>query len=258
MSSKSIFITGAANGIGKAISLKFAAAGWYVGLSDIDANGLEELKQQTGSDKCITLPLNVTSETEWQECLARFYEFSGGLDVLVNNAGVLESGAFEDIPFSKQQSIIDINVKGVLAGCHSAFPYLKKTQGSRIINLCSASAIYGQPSLATYSASKFAIKGLTEALNLEWEKKGIYVTDMLPLFVKTNMVDDMDAQAIKKLGVNLTADDIAESVYEVSTNKIKNHKVHWPVGMSTKAFYLLADLSPAFMNRFFNKRITLK
>jgi NAD(P)-dependent dehydrogenase (short-subunit alcohol dehydrogenase family) len=84
---------------------------------------------------------------------------------------------------------VDVNVKGVLNGCHLAKPYLLRTPGERVINLSSGSAEYGQASLATYWATKFAVRGLTEALNVEWQADGIPVMDVMPLCARTAMVD---------------------------------------------------------------------
>ena len=85
-----------------------------------------------------------------------------------------------------------------------------------MVNLCSASAIYGQPELATYSATKFGVRGLTEALELEWRRYGIRVIAMWPLFVATPMVDGMETASTKRLGVHLTAEDVAAAIYSAT------------------------------------------
>jgi NAD(P)-dependent dehydrogenase (short-subunit alcohol dehydrogenase family) len=123
-------------------------------------------------------------------------EFCNGndnsLSVLLNNAGILEVGAFEDISNNQHQRVISVNAMGVINLCQAAWPYLKnnnknnsKNSGkdnnkSTIVNTSSASSDYGVPELASYSASKFAVKALTEALELEWQKYGIRVCDVMP------------------------------------------------------------------------------
>lgn len=254
---KYALVTGAAAGIGKAIAKKLLAEGWFVGLADINQEALNRFADDYTNDACRVLALDVTSDEQWQRALKDLTEPAGGvLDLLVNNAGILYSGEFHNIPLDDQQRTIDINVKGLMAGCYTAFPYLKHSESPCIINMCSASAIYGQPSLASYSASKFAVKGLTEALNLEWEQYGIRVMDIMPLFVQTDMVADMDAQAIKTLGINLTAEDVASAIYQAV--KGSRNKVHWPVGLNTKVVYFLASYSPDWLNRWVNKLIALK
>jgi len=258
MNKKTVFITGAAAGIGRATATMFAHNGWYVGLADIDEIGLKTLRETLGNDNCQTFRLDVTSEQDWSDALSRFTSTSGRLDALVNNAGILVSGPFESIPLSRQNALVDINIKGVMTGCHTAYPYMKATPGACIVNLASASAIYGQPSLATYSATKFAVKGLTEALNLEWEKDDIRVIDILPLFVKTAMVTDMDAQSIRNMGVHLTADDVASQIFRAASHRHSQWKVHWTVGLMTRVMYLSAMLSPDWMNRLANKLVSRK
>ncbi len=163
MSKPGVFISGAAAGIGQASARLFAARGWLVGLYDVDLAGVQALADELGADQAIAGQLDVSDEAQWPLALESFFQRSGRLDVLINNAGILASGPFASLSLSCQHKIIDINVKGVLNGCHHALPYLRRSPGSRVINMASASAIYGQPSLATYSASKFAVRGLTEA-----------------------------------------------------------------------------------------------
>lgn len=258
MNSNTVFVTGAAAGIGKAICEIFAQNGWLVGAADIDIAGLESLRSELGENRCKIFQLDVTSTTEWQAALDAFCSENQPLNLLINNAGILASGSFQDISIEAQSKIIDINVKGVMNGCHTAYPFLKKANQAKVINLASASAIYGQPSLATYSASKFAVKGLTEALNLEWEKDHIHVMDILPLFVKTAMVEDMDAESIKNLGVHLTAEDVAQKIYNLATTNPGLSNVHWTVGKLTRFMYLGASVSPDWINRLINKWLTRK
>ena len=258
MSNNTVFVTGAAAGIGRAICELFVKNGWIVGAADIDIEGLKLLRNQLGEKQCKIFKLDVTSTEEWVSALDEFHTETQSLKLLINNAGILVSGEFHATQLKTQQKVIDINVKGVMNGCHAAYPFLKNTPAARVINLASASAIYGQPSLAAYSASKFAVKGLTEALNLEWEKDDIHVMDVLPLFVKTDMVDNMDAESIKNLGIHLSAEDVANKIYQVATSKTSTTKVHWTVGTLTWFMYLGANLSPDWINRAINKWITRK
>ena len=152
----------------------------------------------------------------WSARLAEFTGATGKLDILVNNAGVLATGAFSDVPLQVHRQMIDINFYGALAGLHAAFPYLRDTAHAQVVNMCSASALYGQPELATYSATKFALRALTEALELEWRRYDIRVLAMWPLFVKTAMTDGIETGSTKSLGVNLGPDDVAAAVYSAT------------------------------------------
>ena len=252
---KCVFITGAAAGIGKAVSFRFVEAGWFVGLADIDELGVKSLARELGPENCMPLQLDVTDPDDWKACMETFWKKTGRLDLMINNAGILSSGPFETIDLKAQKRMVDINVTGVVNGCHTAFPYLKDTRESRLINLCSASAMYGQPSLAVYSATKFAVKGLTEALNLEWEPHRIRVMDIMPLFVRTAMVTDMNARSIRRMGVKLTVDDVATVIYYAGTTNRHRSRVHWPVGSDTKFLYFLSSISPDWINRLVNKYV---
>ncbi len=256
MSRPSIFITGAAACIGRATALQFARQGWFVGAFDVDEVGLASLKVEMGSG--MTGRLDVCDYEAWTGAMEAFFRAAGGrLDVLVNNAGILSSGPFEATPIARHHLMVDVNLKGVQNGCHAALPWLQQTSGSRVINLASASAIYGQPSLATYSATKFAVRGLTEALDLEWHQFGIRVMSVWPLFVQTAMVNDMDARSIKALGVKLSPQDVAEVIWQAAQYKGRP-KVHWPVGLQSKLFQQTSKYSPEWLNRFINFHIAAR
>lgn len=256
MSRQSIFITGAAAGIGQATARLFAAQGWFVGLFDIDEAGVQALARELGPEHTFAAKLDVCNPNAWQQALAGFVEKAGRLDVLLNNAGILTSGPLTDTPLARQHLMIDINIKGVLNGCYLALPYLQQTSASRVINLCSASALYGQPSLAVYSATKFAVRGLTEALDLEWADYGIRVMDVLPLFVQTGMVNNMNADSIKNMGVHLTSADVAHTILQAARYTGRLPKVHWTVGASTRLFYALSGAAPDIVSRTINQFIS--
>jgi NAD(P)-dependent dehydrogenase (short-subunit alcohol dehydrogenase family) len=256
MSRKTVFITGAAAGIGRAIAEHFANEGWYVGAFDIDTQGVLALQDTLGVTRCYAGVLDVTNRDAWDGALAGFIEAAGQpLNVLINNAGVLDSGPFQDISARSHRRIIDINVMGVINGCHAAFSALAGPQEACIINMASASAIYGQPALASYSASKFAVRGLTEGLNIEWQPHGIRVVDIWPLFVQTNMVKDMKADSIDRMGVKLTPQDVAKTILQAAQAGAKNGRVHWPVGFEVSGFALLTRLMPSALSRFMVKRL---
>lgn len=251
-----ILITGAAKGIGRATARLFVQHGWFVGLGDIDTKSLDMLCEELGADNALAMQLDVTQPNDWNAILARFYQRTGRLDVLINNAGILISGNFESNPLACHHALVDVNISGVLNGCYLSLPYLRKTSGARVINLSSSSAMYGQASLATYSATKFAVRGLTEALNIEWQKYGISVVDIMPLFVQTEMITDMDARSIEVFGAKLTAEDVAQTIWRAATQGNRYNKVHWPVGTLSTWLLRLNDVTPAWLKRFIAKRIS--
>ena len=259
--SRAVFITGAAAGIGRATALTFARNGYTVGGYDIDELGLKSLAAEIEAHggKAVTGHLDVTDPDETAQRVGEFAKAAGDrLDVMINNAGILRSGRFEDIDISAQLKEIDINTKGVVNGLHAAFPYLRSTPKSVVVNLASASAIYGQAELATYSATKFFVRGITEALDIEWSTYGIRVIAMWPLYVKTAMTENIKTGTTESLGINLTAQDVADAIVAaVEPRLIRRviHQVHFPVGSQTKVSAVASRFSPAWLQRLVNKRL---
>ena len=259
---KSVFITGAAAGIGRATALTFARNGFLVGGFDIDEVGLKTLADeidQRGVGRAIVGHLDVTDPDEMAQRVGDFAEAAGGrLDVMINNAGILRAGRFEEMDLGGHFKEIDINTKGVVNGLYAAFPYLQSTRNSVVVNLASASAIYGQAELANYSATKFFIRGITEALDIEWSRYGIRVIAMWPLFVNTAMTDDLKTGTTESLGIRLTAQDIADAIVAATEpSKLRRaiHQVHFPVGSQTKAMVAGSRFSPGWLTRLVNKRL---
>ena len=122
---------------------------------------------------------------------------------------------------------------------------------ARVISMSSASAIYGAPGLATYAATKFAVKGLTEALDIEWRCHGIVVRDILPLFVDTAMVRNFESELKAKdaLGMHLAPADIARVVWRAAHWRLWP-RVHWYPGLQGWFLALTQKLTPHWLNRF--------
>lgn len=259
--SKSVFITGAAAGIGRATALAFARRGYTVGAYDLDSDGLRSLADEITAlhGTVLTGHLDVTDAEEMGTRTTEFAEFAGGrLNVLINNAGILLAGQFEKLELAAQHREIDINTKGVVNGLYAAFPHLRATPGAVVVNLASASAIYGQAELATYSATKFFVRGLTEALDIEWSGHDIRVIAMWPLYVQTAMTSNISTGTTQSLGINLTAQDVADAIVAaVFGSRVRKavHQVHFPVGGRTKAMTLGSRFSPAWLTRAVNKRL---
>lgn len=259
--SATVFITGAAAGIGRATALTFARNGYTVGAYDIDDAGLATLAgeiERIGAT-AVTGHLDVTDPAEMAQRVQDFAQQTGGrIDVLINNAGILVAGRFQDIDVTAQLKEVDVNTKGVVNGMYAAFPYLRDTSGAVVVNLASASAIYGQAELATYSATKFFVRGITEALDIEWSRYGIRVISMWPLYVETAMTDGVDTGTTRSLGIHLTTQDVADAIVaalEPSGLRRVLHQVHFPVGTQTKVMATGSRFLPAWLTRFLNKRL---
>lgn len=217
---KTIFITGAATGIGRAAARLFARNGWFVGLYDIDAAGVEAVATELGASACHGA-LDVCDREAFRAAVAAFGEKTGGrMNVLLNNAGLLRFGFFDDISPESTEKMLDVNIYGVMNGLWAAMPMLRASDDPCVVNMCSASAIYGQPELAAYSASKFFVRGLTEALDVELSSKGIRVRDVMPGYVATNMVSSQTHTpgTLTTLGVHLTPEKVADVIWKAATS----------------------------------------
>lgn len=245
---RAIFITGAASGIGRETALLFAERGFAVGLFDLNEEGLAKVAAEIGAaGRVHTGRLDVRDYASYQQAAAAFGAFSGGrMDVLFNCAGIMRMAPFDETPIEEHRLTVEINVLGVVNGIHASLGLLKATRGAHVVTMGSASGIYGVPDLATYSASKFFVRGLTEALNLELEKHGVTVSDVMPLYVNTPMVQTQTYQAgsLKTFGARLTPRQIAEQVWKAA----HGHKVHRVPGLLLKTLNYVGGALP-FVSR---------
>ncbi|MBB1042353.1 MULTISPECIES: SDR family oxidoreductase [unclassified Dietzia] len=250
----SIFISGGAAGIGLATAERFGREGWTVGVYDVDTDALAAV--QSSHPDWITGELDVRDMQQWEKALEEFTSHTGGtLDVLDNNAGVLVAGDLSEISADAVKAQIDIDVLGVTLGAKAAFPYLKATPGSHLVNIASASAIYGQPGIATYSAAKFYVAGLTEALELEWAPHGVRVVGIWPLWAKTALADPK-AKTTRTLGIKITPEQVADKVWQSvhpTTLDRRLHRTSYSVGEQTTVLANISKFSPNFASRLVNK-----
>jgi NAD(P)-dependent dehydrogenase (short-subunit alcohol dehydrogenase family) len=188
---KTIFITGAASGMGLATARLFSERGWYVGGYDVDVGGLQALATELGAQNCIVGPLDVTDRANYTKALADFSaETNGRLDLLFNNAGIGRGGFFDEQSFEDVMAVVNVNFVGVLNGIHLATDLLKATPNSLCFTTSSSSATFGMAGIAVYSATKHAVKGLTEALSVEFSRFGVRVADTLPGLIDTAILPD--------------------------------------------------------------------
>jgi len=240
MTRQSIFITGAASGIGRATAVQFHERGWFVGATDVDEAGLASLSDQFEGD-CFISRLDVSDKPAYDEVISEFAQSSGDrLDILFNNAGIAIFGKIEDLPFQKVIDTVNINFVGVLNGVHASMTLLKQTPNSLCFSTASSAASFGTAGLATYGATKAAVKSLSEALSVElarhdiraadvspgiidtplWETRGYVKGEMKPIAnaAKTN-VNRTDA------GRTLSPDEVASCVWEA----YQGDKLHYYV-----------------------------
>jgi NAD(P)-dependent dehydrogenase (short-subunit alcohol dehydrogenase family) len=259
MAAKAIFITGGASGIGQAVAKYFAAQGWRVGLADVNAAGLEATAAMLPPGMATTHLLDVRDRGRWDDVLAEFAAASGGrLDILFNNAGIAVGGPFAETPPADIDRILDINITGVVNGAYAAHRYLAATPGSCLINTASAAGIYGSGGLALYSATKFAVRGLSEALDGEWAPEGIKVRVLMPSFIDTPLLDAISPgtnrtarESVREAGLEFTPlDVVAKAVWD----SVDGEKVHIIVGRTAKKLAFAARWMPGSLRKQMRRR----
>ena len=177
-------VTGAAQGIGKAIADKLAAEGASVVVADVNAAGAEAAAPDGG----IGLGVDVSSEEDVKRMVADTLGHFGRLDALVNNAAIVPFVAWDDIDFAEWRRIMSVNLDGTFLCCHHAQRPMREAGYGRIVNICSNVVLAGTPNLAHYVASKGGILGFTRALAREIGKHGITVNAVAPGLTETEGV----------------------------------------------------------------------
>ena len=199
-------ITGAASGMGRTLSLELARRGCHLAISDVNETGLAETAQMAGKFgvKVTTAKLNVADREAMNAWADQVVREHGKVNLIFNNAGVA-LGAFLDTVSPKDfEWIMGINFWGVVWGTQAFLPHLKKSGDGHVINISSLFGLMSLPSQGTYNASKFAVRGFTEALRqeLDMEACGVSATCIHPGGIRTNIARDarMDHSITAKTG----------------------------------------------------------
>lgn len=188
---KKVLITGSASGIGRAITRSFAAEGATIAMADLNVEGLQALVKELGQTpgKLFTYSLDVTKAAEVKEVVEKAIADLGGIDILVNDAGVSTMQYSWKLTEEEWDFNMDVNAKGNWLVSKNVIPHLIAQKAGKIVNVASMGGLIGAPLLAHYCASKFAVVGLTESIAKELAPYGINVNAVCPGFVKTSMQD---------------------------------------------------------------------
>jgi len=227
-----VFITGGAAGLGRALAQRYAQAGWRVCIGDLDLARCAETiaAMQASSPACHALVCDVTRETDLQAAADWLGQNWGGVDVVINNAGVAQVGEIADVSLADWQWIVDINLLGVVRGCKVFTPLLRTQGGGHLVNIASMAGLVHLPQAAAYNATKAAVVALSETLQLELEADHIRVSVVCPSFFRTDLAKNMRANSAElenqtkrlveraRIGADVIADQVFRGVARGDTH----------------------------------------
>ena len=201
-------ITGSSRGIGAAIALRLAKDGFDIALNDLNEgmfenNDIAEKIREFGV-KCEIFLADVSDYSQCEEMVGSVKEKFGGLDVLVNNAGITKDGLMARMSEEQYDKVIAVNQKSVFNMMKLAGKIMMKQRSGRIINMASVACLYGNPGQINYSASKAAVIGMTKTVAKELGSRGVGVNAVAPGFIKTPMTDKLTEEQ-KNAVLNLIA-----------------------------------------------------
>jgi 3alpha(or 20beta)-hydroxysteroid dehydrogenase len=192
-------VTGAARGQGLAIARRLRSDGFEVVACDLDAKGLAEASDAGA----LVVAMDVANEADWSRAIGETVERYGQLDVLVNNAGILRRVAIGDESSEQFRHTWEVNCLGPFLGIQAALPHLLESTPAVIVNTCSTSALKGFTLHSSYCASKWALRGLTQALAAELGPRGIRVNALMPGPIETQMLSPEAVRRLRETGREL-------------------------------------------------------
>ena len=224
---KRAFITGGGGGLGRALSLKLASDGWTIGIADIKEDALAESKTliEKAGGKALMFKFDVSDKEEYKKAFDNFISSTGGIDLLINNAGVGDGGLFGDYSLDNWDWITGINLMAAVYGSHFAVPYMKQQNNGHIISIASAAGIANMPNMSMYNVTKAGVISLMETLYAELKAFKVGVSVVCPTFFRSNIMQynrgDKDAAAIGKTIIaraKYSPDEIADYILTKAGN----------------------------------------
>lgn len=208
-----VLITGGASGLGAALAAEFLKRGDRVLITDL----ADEFSPPGGADY---LRLDVTSDADWEAARAWVESAWGGLDVLVNNAGIATGGRIDVVSLAEWQNVIDVNLLSVVRGCRTFVPMMKRQERGHIVNTASLAGLVHPPAMASYTAVKAGVVAVSESLHYELSPWNIAVSAVCPGFFQTNLASSLNGSdaAVDKVAARLidksplTAPEVAAEV----------------------------------------------
>ncbi len=229
---KRIIITGAGSGLGRALALEFAKMNWNIVIAEINDSRANETANQVNNlgARAIVAHCDVTNPDDLDRTVETAKNELGGVDVIINNAGVSAGGYMEKISLDDWDWIININLKSVIYGCRAVIPVLKKQQSGYIINVASNAGMVCLPEMCSYNMTKAGVIAISDTLRTELSPLGIGVSVVCPSFFKTNLMDQFRSPdpRQRKLAQGFFSKSLmtVESVAQYVIKSVSRNKMH--------------------------------
>jgi len=209
-------VTGAGSGIGQATVLRILAEGGAVAAADVSEAGLDDTRQKAGenADRLHTVHIDIADEASVRSAIRQARDTLGGIDVLVNAAGILRSSHTEATTLEDFERVIRVNLVGTFLVIREALPALLVSEHAAVVNFSSTSAGFAHPYMAAYAASKGAIQSMTHALAAEYSQQGIRFTSVQPGSIASGMTDGSGASK-QSIGPGLPDDANLQLMYKL-------------------------------------------
>jgi NAD(P)-dependent dehydrogenase (short-subunit alcohol dehydrogenase family) len=219
---KRVLITGGASGLGKAIVEKFAALGWRIAVVDINFEGAKAVAEEANDigAEALAFLCDVGKDDDFASIADSLKQQWGGLDIIINNAGVATTGPMVDCMPAQWERAINLNLNSVYRGCHFWLPLISENGPGHVVNTASFAGIAQAPTMMSYNVSKAGVIAFSETLCAELGYRNIGVSVICPAFFKTNLLDSMSPseEGLKPLvakwmeNSKVSADDVAQDV----------------------------------------------
>jgi NAD(P)-dependent dehydrogenase (short-subunit alcohol dehydrogenase family) len=250
-------VTGGGGGLGREFCLHLARKGWHVGIADINAAGAEEalagVLKEGGSGLVETL--DVADVAQWQLLIAKLRGQWPRLDLLVNNAGICGAGKIGEYPLANFRRIVEVNLMGVVNGCHMTVPWMLETApGGQIVNVASIAPALNAPTMAAYNTAKAGVIALSETLHGELRPRGIGVTTVMPGFFRSQLLEKgtFDDEGLRNLADCLAKNSgfTAADVVEQTMRAVARGHLHVILGRKARLAWRLKRLAPRLFHRY--------
>lgn len=254
LADKTVVVTGAGSGIGRATALAFSRAGARIAACDVNQARLDELAGELADRALVVRKVDVSDRAQMSGFADAVHAQVPAADIVVNNAGVAVGGSFLETSLDDIDWLLGINLHGVIYGCHFFVPRMAERCAGHVVNISSIFGIYPSPNVTAYVASKFAVLGFSQSLRTELAPRGVGVTAICPGMIDTAIVadgrmagdvGDRRSKVVERFKKGLPPARVAEVILEA----VRSNAAVRTVGRDAWAIHQLTRLAPQTLQR---------